>query len=715
MDQETLTNHIIHLSKVKFDITCKLVLQEIFHLNAINVDGTGDGGSDMTAFQKDGSRTNVAYQITVQKKDIERKVYQDARKSIDKLRAERFYFITTVNLSETEARKIESNITKELGIQAICFGAKHIAAFLLDEGLLNRFLDELNYPLPRDVAQSPDYREMALHAYTLMSKDANNMRSGIYDDTILFIASAHDELKMNDLVDKVIKTLGVDSHKVELINRRIDALFGRKALVRRHNEFLAISETAKNDLSSRKRIYEQELTDLSAAQVDMIRTDYGIDWTIEDSKSISVFIADIYISEQIKTLKEIKASIIISPFFNYDDRGLKNLKKYLLEKKLPKKELDVAIEKLLLIAANHPLINKLARASVYVALEGANPIVSAKALGAARWSDYSILVEPSVAIPWICSQLYAGAVNRSFDASIHAVKRTKELNAPLYITYYYINECASHLLRAREYDGLDFNPEELRFSSNAYISNYYSLKGQGIKVPGSVLEYLRTFSPAVLVSSLDIKAWIRNIMTDLQGILTKSGIEFVDTPKYEHEDCAAIEKEYAHLITSRKINKPSNLIEHDVWAIQFTHDKVINKHEHWLILTCDKSLVAMGESGVYSGWIATPNRFLSLTENYKPLPEAQYVSLIHSFASYSERTLSAGARIIDKIVHYASAEMQNWEFRQELDRFKRDVVEQTDLESPTAYNEIDSKADSFLTKHGIKVQVEHKQDAEDNQ
>ncbi|UVV77527.1 hypothetical protein NXW84_07785 [Bacteroides fragilis] len=61
-----------------------------------------------------------------------------------------------------------------------------------------------------------------------------------------------------------------------------------------------------------------------------------------------------------------------------------------------------------------------------MALEGANPISSAKALGANRWSDFNILVEPTVAIPYICSTLYKGRVNRYFDASIKSVDRAKK-------------------------------------------------------------------------------------------------------------------------------------------------------------------------------------------------------------------------------------------------------------------------------------------------
>lgn len=702
MDQETLTNHISHLGKHDFEIACKIVLRNVFCLNAINVDGVGDGGTDFISIKSDGTRSNVAYQITTQKKDIVSKAYKDAKKVIEKLGADRFYFLTTLNLSETEARKIESEISNKLDIQAICFGARHIAGFLIEEYLLNQFLDESSYPLPRNFAQSPDYREMALHAYTLMSKDTSNMKEGIYEDTILFILSDKVNAFEDDLIKDVLNYLRLSDEKEDYIKFRIGSLFSQKKLIKLQDGSIALNEKSKEDLDFRKRIYERELSDLSSAQIDLMHNDFDSDWTIEDSKIVSVFIADIYIASQIETLKDIKASIVINPIFHVEDNGIDSLKRYLIQnRKVSLEHLEPAVDKLIKTASAHPLINKLARASVYVALEGSNPTSSAKALGAARWSDYSLLVDSSVAIPWICAQLYIGNKNRFFKSSVKAIERAKELDASLHITYFYINECAGHLIGARKYAGLKLDPRELQFSTNAYISNYYSLLEEGIRVPENLLDYLRTFSPAVLISRTDNREWVRAVMTDLQTILTRSDIEFLESPKYDHSQCSTFEKEYLYYLNQYKMDKPKKLIDHDVWALQLTNNLITCDREHWLILTYDKALINVGKTDVFSGWVATPDRFLSFTENFRPLAEAQYISILHSFASYSEKTLSAGARIIDKIVQYASSEMQNWEFQKDFNEFKKGVIDNTDLNLPNAIEQLDVKTEEFLKKHGI--------------
>jgi hypothetical protein len=417
----------------------------------------------------------------------------------------------------------------------------------------------------------------------------------------------------------------------------------------------------------------------------------------------STFIADAYIADQIQTLKEIKASIVINPIFQPEEKGINSLKSYLVRnRRVSPENVNVAVEKLIKAAADHPLIAKLARASIYVALEGVNPVACAKALGAGRWCDYNILVEPTVAIPWICSELYSGNVNRFFDTSIKSIKRAKELDASLNITYYYINECAGHLLRARKYIGMDFNPEELRHSPNAYISNYYSLKLNGKRVPDNILAYLKTFSAALMIERQDLREWARAVMTDLQTILNKSGINFIECPMYKHEQCVEFEKEYIFNMQKYGLEKSYRLVNNDVWALQFTHDSYVHKGQNWFVLTYDRSMIDVGKAESYSGWITTPDKFLDLTEIHKPLSDTRYVSLLHSFASYSEKTLSAGARVIDKIVQYASPELQNWEFRKELEEFKKGIIDQTDLDADDALHKIDSSTDDFLEKHGIK-------------
>lgn len=713
MDKETLTNHISKLGKCYFEIACKIVLRDIFNLAAINVDGQYDGGTDYASLDDFGRRTPVAYQITTQKSDIRRKAYKDAEKAIKKLNVERYYFLTTYMLSETDIRLIESEISNNLKIHGICFDPSTIASLLLKENLLSKFLEEANYPLPNNMLRPTlNYCEMALHSYTLLSSDSRDLKENIYDDTILFILSNKTSLSQEEITHEAGKFLSLPEDKKDILINRIGALFSKQKIRWYDEEKIGLNDTSKSEIASRKKIYEIELSNLIAAQTDILR-EYNVEWDIEDSRKISVWIAEAFIFDQISMLKEVKASIISHPVFeNLNKKGVEKIKKYFLKKSLREEDVNKVITSILDIASTHPLITKLSRASMYLALQGANPITSAKALGASRWSDFNILVETTIAIPILCSNFYSGYVNKKFDSAIRATKRALKFDARLYIPYFYINECAGHLLQARKYIGLDLNEKELQFSSNFFVSNYYSLKNQGIHVPNSFIEYLSTFSSAIKTEKSDTKTWIRELMTDVQSILNRLNIQFINVPFYNHDDCKIIEELYSYCLHESNIKKKTHLINHDVWALQYIKDSIIEKAEHWIMLTYDNSLISFSQSENFKGWITNPIKFLSITETSKSLPDTKLVNLLHTVASFSERTLAAGARILDKIVMYASKEMQNWEFKQEIDSFKEELVKSLDY-STNYDNEIIQKTEEFLKEHGIVINIDSEEIVDD--
>ena len=381
MDQETLINHIKNLSKNYFDAASCVVLRDFFHVNAINVDGSHDGGADFVSFGADGARTNVVYQLTTQKDKIPEKLGGDIQKAVEKLNAKQFYFLTSHNSSEITARKLEHQYSQELGIPVTFFSARHIAAFLLEGDLLNKFLDKVNYPLPRSVKTHPGYREMALHGYSIMSADSKGMRQGIYDDTILFLLSEKDSLTEDEIVNSVTSFLHLPSEKMIDVKERVGALFAKKSIERTVTKDIKLSQLSVNDVQSRKRIYEKELEDLSAAQTDIMRRDFGVDWTLTDSRDVSIYIADVYISHQMDMLDDIDAKIAIEPILNRTRADKNHITDFIqkqtsLSKKVAAKSACALLEN----ASNHPHIRKLVNASVYVALEGRSPVASAKAL-----------------------------------------------------------------------------------------------------------------------------------------------------------------------------------------------------------------------------------------------------------------------------------------------------------------------------------------------
>lgn len=707
MDKETLANHISRSSKKDFEVACRIVLEKAFGLSVVNVDGQDDGGADFIEFEADGNRTKTVYQITTQKSDIKNKAYRDAKKSLEKLQAKRFYFLTTYMLSETQSRSIEAEISDELNVPTTVLSPIVIADLMLGNNLVNGFLDAIDFPDLRAYnSSSLDYREMALHSYTLLSNDVKNLKSQIYDDSMVLVLSDYpDGLTEDEIIDKAIDLLCLPETKKELLHKRIGALFTHQIIQRITDNKIVLTSNSAQDVQSRKSLYERELADLSAAQIDLLQ-EYGATWTTEDSKQASIWIANAYISQQLFILKQAKVNLTSTSLSSIEAKGcIDRLKSFLIkEKSIKPDQVAVIVEKMIQMASNHPLIVKITSASIYIALEGTNPLAASKVLGANRWSDIHMLVEPTIGIPYLCSQLFTGKINRYFDNAILSIKRAKKLGIILRIPYFYIKECAGHLHMARKFDGIELDPREMQYSSNAFVANYYALKSQGIHMPDNFMDYLAKFSPAIRIEHNDYAEWIREIMINIQSLFTYAGIEFAEIPLYLSEDLKSYQTGYSYYLQTHDIKKSPHLMRNDVYALKYTDERVSKNGEHWMLLTYDHSLIQVAQQCAHNAWINTPFSFLDMVEMTKDLPDKKFSSLVHVVASYSPQALSIGARIMDKIILYASGEMQNWEFRDEITKFKADLISRAQEDNQDYLTEVDQKTEAFLKQHGISME-----------
>ena len=702
MDLDTFTNYISNLGKQDYNILCEIVLKDVLGLKAFNVDGKNDGGTDFIVLDELDKRNSCAYQVTTQKDNIKNKAYRDAKKAIEKLGVNQFFFLPTCKLNEIETRKLERTISDDLGIRATVYSPKIMAEFVIEYKLVRKFFQLTG--VEDGVKQSKDsidYLEMALHTYTILSSDARNLKSQIYDDTLLYILSNSDFGKSREeLIGETKDLLKLSETKAAMLNGRIDALMQKGYVKKVDNGNVVLSPSMAEDIALRKKLYNTEQSTFYSAQMDLLK-DFGVKWDVNDSKQSSVWLANAIIYQQISGLASAGAKISNPLFKNTRKYGLDKLRTYLsTKKKIGAVILEDVLKKMVAMASRHPLVVKVVRASVYIALEGAKPLAAAKSLGVNSWEDVNVLVEPTVGIPHICSLQYKGSVNPYFDNAIQAVKRAKELGVRLLIPYNYIKECAGHLLNARKYDGLDLDQDEMQHSKNAFVANYYALKRQNVPMPSSFLDYLATFSPAIKTDHIDFREWVRDITTDIQSILIQSGIEYLEVPRYKDEEIEDIQRLYSRYL-SDYYNKPPHLIINDVLALKCTNDHVLKSGEHWILLTYDNSLIKVSTEAFNNVWINNPYVFLDMTELTSDLPENQFCSLVHSLAQYSEHTLSIGARIIDRIVYYASENMQEWQFKQELNDLKKEIIKNSAESKDLNY--IDSKIDAFLEKHGIKV------------
>lgn len=722
MDTESLANHIRNLSKVAFDNVCRLVITKCFNKFPINVDGTNDGGTDYSDIHIDGKRSKVAYQLTVQKVNYDKKFVSDAKKAVNKLGVKRFYYMTANPMSEAKARTLEDQLNDELDITCICLGCRQIADLLISHNCANDALANISPQIPRDINMNDlDYRERAMHSYTLLSNDARNLREGIYDDTIMMVlGTPGSKFNKESIVIEVKKMLFLSESRDNILNGRIESLLSKQKLIRNKDTgVLSLSQEMQREIDSRKNLYDADLSAMASAQTDLMH-EYEIEWTIDDSRTISVWLAKNFIYKQIDTLKDVKSQLLLHPILRLEQKNdsLTKIVGYLQKKGVKKETAKKIVDELQTLASNDPLVQKITRASMYLALEGNSPMSRSKALGTNQWDEFTMLVDASVALPYICYTLYNKYDYGIAKDAIRALNRAKELGIQPKITYFYIKECAGHLLNALNYLNLNFPEDEMQYSSNAFVSHYYGMKLKGIKVPNTLLEFLTTFSVQVKSKYPDKKSHVRAVMTDIQLLLNGVNVDFEGVEMYETESCSVYHS-YRNIVDRMELQKSDNLINHDTWALQHITDCTNKNGEHWLFLTYDRTLREYGKSDISTIWITKPSKFLEFVECTQELSDSSLNEMVHVIAASSESTLSIGARMIDKILEYASQDMQNYEFQSAFKQFKQETLDANDYHDIKNREEIDRIAgklvEEFLKKKGIEINIDELEDDEDDE
>lgn len=711
MQQDTLANFIANLGKTEFDVVCRILIHDVLHCRCVNVDGKGDGGTDFMEVDVDGAITPVAYQLTTQKDDIDRKAWRDAEKAIRNYNCDRFLFFTTRKLSPVDSHNLGYEMSSSLGIATTIYTPQLIAGLLINENLVSKYLEETHSVEFTDVCKNAaDFRQMTLYGYSLVSDDSKSLKKQTYDDALLVtLAEKEEGMSREELVTKTIKLLSIPSIKSDSLFGRIDSLMSKKCIIKSElvEGGVMLHPTTKENVLQRQQLYAEEISGLSRVIADLMK-EYKVNWTLDDTRKSSVYIAGAYISRRLEVLRDADASLLISFSKVFEKSDLTRLRTYLLKnKKLNVSSLNEVVDKILNIAANHPLIEKLTRAAVYIGLEGTNPLASARVIGAYRWSDVNIMIEPTIGMPWLCSHLFNNKEEEQFKNVVYSIDKAKKIGAHLRIPYVYIEECAGHLLMARNFNGLDLNAEEMQYSGNAFVANYYRLKKKGASLPSSFLDYLSIFAPAIKAEHSDMRMWRREILTTMQSYFTRYGIEFEEIPPYDADKLETIINQYADYLESEGKTKKMHLLRNDAKVLNHINEKISQDGEHWMMLTYDRTLIDVAQQQKNLGWVCAPTDFIDMTAMSTTSSEETIFSLMHSVASMSERTLSIGARILDNIIMYASKQMQEWEFKQEVEKFKEEMVQRViKSENRDINGMIEKETEDFLKKHGVNVSDE---------
>ncbi len=706
MNQETIENHIKSLSKSDFDSVLCLILNKIFGLSAIDVDGKGDGGSDFRCFHDSANNKTVAIQKTTQEANWQSKAIEDAQNAKETLAAKRFYFLTSRARESTSLLRLEDDIFTKVGIPAKCFGATELAGLIVQNKLLAEFAHAINLPLDIALMHRPDQREIMLHSYFCLSNDRKLLQNNMYDKAIMLcLYNSSTPLERGELVRLALEFLGTQSVRKQQINGRVDALMGHAAIVKNPSGFV-LGDAAKLEMQTAGGIYESELAQLSASQFDLLKQ-YNADWDLNKSSKASVLLARCFVEEQVKIAKHASLSFVMTGFGNMEGESKNELKSLILESHVVTSKVDEVLLQMVDLARDTPLINKLINSIVYVALEHSKATSCASVLGVSNWRNVKVILDSSVAIPYICTRIFGTSTGRFSSESNETIQILLDKKAHLKIPWVYLNECASHLVAAMDYVNIDDFDRDLEFSENGYVSHYYQLKNASKKVPETLAEFVKCISPNACLVMADKKQLIRKVMQELQPLFEDNDVPFEDVPRVGINYTKDIQTDYVYTMENLSRKKSPTLVDHDVNVLGHMWRCYSERNEKIICLTWDAVMIGVSVSQKYGAWVASPIDAADLIQATMRLGSAKIMSLAHAVARATEKHYQLGARIVDRAVSLASDKMECWEFRQVINKFKDEAIRRVDIHS-RHFNieEFDKETDKFLSEQGVIVPVE---------
>lgn len=710
MNQETIENHVKSLSKSDFDGVATLILTRVYGFTVIDVDGKGDGGSDRRVLSDSVQNRLVSIQVTVQDASWVAKALRDAKKAVEELAAKRYFFLTSRARESKELRRLENEIETTLSIPARCFGATEIAGMIIENGLLGDFAEAIGLPLELDIRHRADRREILLHSYFSLSDDRANLRRGTYEKALLLTAHyAPTPLRREELVRQAGELLAIPAVRQEELARRVDSLLSRGRM-RKVDDVLRLSPEVALEMKTSDGLYLREVDSLTVLLTDLL-AEHGGTWGAEQSLAASTLLAEMFVAEQIETAKRASLSLTMTGFLKSQVDPKDALLELISKAGVTGRVAALTVLRAIVdVARELPLIRKLTDGVVFIALEETGAGGRASMLGASSWRDVSVILDTSVAIPFLCSCLSVPTTGRFSQGARESLHVLQELGATTGVPWVYLNECASHLVRAAQYC-IDV-PElegDLCNSQNGYVAHYHRLRLAGARVPHSLGDFIRVFSDAALRQGSPDRETVRKVMSDLQPLFEEYGIGFHEIPAPREHFTREATTEYAYVLRDLNRSKSSVLTDHDTQVLAHLSQRASEQAMHDILLTWDRTMIDVARKLKDCGWVVSPHDVADLAQASTPLSQGALCALAHSVARTLARPEEIGGRIIDRIILLAGANLAEWEFRQKAKLFRDEALNRLDA-SGKLYDlrMFDDETDRFLRDEGVDVLGEEK-------
>lgn len=595
-----LRRAIQDVEEKKFYDVALLFLQSEGYRELSIIDGTGDGGRDVSC-----SRTDLRIQLSV-RKDWENKINNeaDATRTAGK---RHLIYITNRLIRDTELANFRKDKYKQKGeVELSVFDLNRISTSLSAPGVIKSAYERLGYLVQGKITATP--KEIALSNLLLFSSEAKDLRQDVIESNIRAYVLKHPSSTNDDVVSAIAVLLpGIDIEHDS-----------RSALSRLIVKGDIVSNAGTVDLSPKAT------KSMEAAEEDYIQSINHDIASISEKFSLSI--------DDVRRLIEMALEISAREgVLNGDGIQETTLADFIANHKLTRRK-DELYEDLSKLSV--------ARVSQYGKtldhIFSTNTFDIYRALG--RTTDVRMLLDSSVAMPLMFGLCFGSVRSRYSIAAAALHQLCQSHNIPIAIPRCYVNEIVFHgkeaLEFAQTYTALnEANKSALKASSNSYLSHYSHLRERGeLQEKYSLKDFLAHFG-------LSGSAPARKVENTIESILEDFGIEIISAGRWDHD----IRQE----IADGKPGSPPVIIDHDASVCTFLKNSV---DEGFIFSTWDRVMIKVveGKSRIFASSPSRVADFLSMASGSE-MESTQSFNLLGSLLYCDEKKATALAARIEKI------------------------------------------------------------------
>ena len=708
MDAEEIQKRLPQLSRPNFRRVVALILKRVLNYDSINVDGGGDGGSDWLVFQQDGQRLRIAIQDTVQIQGWEKKALDDAQMAKKELGVNRYLFFTNRPHQQVTVTQFEEKISHETGLSCTVFEARRISELIQGRGLGGEFLGTTGEAV---FSRPPEMPEICLCAYGNLSADRQNHRDEIYRDTLLVACyEAGKPLQRNQIVDRAIEFLATSQMQRPLLDKQLEHLMSKGHIQKVADGMFDLTPEARKRLSESEQLYLSDWEALQSAQTQLMKTSgASIPWTAEDSRQAAVFVSRMFLQEQFELLRQARVDNLIANWSLRLGNPEQQLRDLLQHRGVPLPKIRNVIEEPVTLAKGRDVITKLTRTVTFVALEGRDPMLSAAALGRRSWDEVHVLIDSSVAIPFLCEKLNEVSSTYLFSLSGNAVCLFQSLKSSCSMLSGHVEECAAHLIQAYRYEPVESDKglvAALRSSENAFVAYYGALKMEGHAEGQNLLQFLNSFSRRAAAAARDLhdlRQAARAVMPELQDLLNTYQLPCYPPRRVSFDRFGTLQKSFDVTCIETGKDRHPILREHDVEALAHLAGSTEQKGESWMMLTWDKTFIQVAQRDLPSAFVVSPEMAMDFAQPCRRLSDTQWCALAHRLAKVTSPSDELTARILDQVAHLNPDKLRDAAFRKHLLEFRDQALRMMPTDDDAKFHSwVEGQAKAFLKKHDVQ-------------